>query len=330
VDDTTHRFERSDERFSRLCHEDGEDLAACRVLSPMDPLTVRAGAIRALIIGVVLVTAFAFFFVYPGHDPEPHGLPIVFVGDGPDADAALGAMRAGDRFDVERVDDEKAARDRILDRTSYGAIVLDGSAPKLLVSSAASFSVSELIRGLGEQSAPGRALEVEDVRQIDRDDPRGISINLVTLATSVPAILGALLMFTLAPGLPGRRKLALLGIFAVLGGLSSVLIVHVGIGAVPGNFIALWGVTSLAIFAIAAATGAIIHLVGPAGTGLSFAIFLMLGNPASGAAGAPELLPSPWSWGGQLLQPGAFATGLRNTAYFDGAHAERWLTVLVA
>ena len=41
------------------------------------------------------------------------------------------------------------------------------------------------------------------------------------------------------------------------------------------------------------------------------------------------MLPDPWSWGGQLLPPGAGGTGIRNTAYFDAADAAEWLTVLL-
>jgi hypothetical protein len=76
-------------------------------------------------------------------------------------------------------------------------------------------------------------------------------------------------------------------------------------------------------------SAAIIGAIGFPGVGLSFVIFLMLGNPGSGAASAPELLPEPWKTGGQLLPPGAAMTGLRNVAYFDGAQAWTWLTVLV-
>jgi hypothetical protein len=56
----------------------------------------------------------------------------------------------------------------------------------------------------------------------------------------------------------------------------------------------------------------------------------MLGNPASGAASAPQLLPDPWREGGQFLPAGAAGTALRNVAYFDGAALAKPLVVLVA
>jgi hypothetical protein len=45
---------------------------------------------------------------------------------------------------------------------------------------------------------------------------------------------------------------------------------------------------------------------------------MLIANPASGNASAPELLPSFWRYVSQLMPPGAGGTTLRNTAYFDG------------
>jgi hypothetical protein len=109
-----------------------------------------------------------------------------------------------------------------------------------------------------------------------------------------------------------------------------MLIVRVWIGVMPGNFLALAAVVALGVFALASASAAVIRWLGQPGIMLSFLVFLMLGNPASGAASAPELLPDPWREGGQLLPAGAGATGLRNVAYFDGAALAQPLAVLVA
>jgi hypothetical protein len=52
---------------------------------------------------------------------------------------------------------------------------------------------------------------------------------------------------------------------------------------------------------------------------LGAVLLFLLGNPISAVASAPELLPEPWGAIGQLLPPGAGATLLRSTAFFDGA-----------
>jgi MFS family permease len=283
----------------------------------VSPEHARA-VLRPVLIGTVLVTLFAFFFVYPTHDPEPNGLPVAVV-DGVD-------VQLGDGFDVVGVDDEAEAREAILDREAYGAF-LPGPPPQLLVASAASVPVAQALAAAAERG-PTPSVP-EDIRPVDEDDPRGVSINFVGLAVTITSILGALLLFNLAPTLPVSWRLASLALFSVLGGALAMLVVQVGIGVLPGSYFALAAVAALAIFAVASVSAAIIGAIGFPGVGLSFMLFLMLGNPGSGAASAPELLPEPWKTGGQFLPPGAAATGIRNVAYFDAAQAEMWLTVLV-
>lgn len=291
--------------------------------SPTDA-PLRA-AIRPLLIGIVLISMFAFFFVYPAHDPRPRELPIALVGSGPVIDSVEARMEHKG-FDPRRVKSVDDAREAILDREVYAAVApTDG---QVLVSSAASVPVSEIVRRLAE-SAPAE-LEVQDVRKVDADDPRGLSVNVAVLATTVPSILGAMLLVTMAPMIRGARRLAMLAALATLGGLASTLVLHELIGSIPGSFVAIWAVIALGIFAIAAASAAIIQLLGSPGVGLCFILFLMVGNPASGALGGRHLLPEPWRTGGQFLPPGAFGTGLRNTAYFDGAQLASWVGVLLA
>ncbi|HEY6887952.1 MAG TPA: hypothetical protein VI300_09240, partial [Solirubrobacter sp.] len=57
---------------------------------------------------------------------------------------------------------------------------------------------------------------------------------------------------------------------------------------------------------------------------------IFVGNPFSGVATSPELLPSGAGTLGQLLPPGAGGSLLRSTGYFDGAGAGGHLVVLVA
>ncbi len=269
--------------------------------------------VRPLVVGIVLVSLFTFFFVYPLHDPKPNDLPVGIFD-------ATGYGPSTEGYEVKQYPDEEAARQAILDREIYGA----SSAGKTLVSSAASFTVAQTLKEMAGDA------EVVDVRPVAKEDPRGLSINFTILPLSVTAILGALLLFQLAPAVTPPTRLAALTLFALVGGITSMLIAHVAIGAIPGPFLALAGLAALAIAAMATASSGLMQRLGPPGIGLSFLIFLMLGNPASGAASAPELLPDPWKDGGQFLPPGALGTGLRNVAYFDGAALTRPLLVLLA
>jgi hypothetical protein len=284
-------------------------------------------AVRAVAIGVILVALFVFFFVFPGHDPEPNHVPIAVTGPG--AAQVTAALDRGDAFDVRELSDPAAARQAILDREVYGALVT-GPSPRILVASAASPQVATIIEEAGRGASRAAQPAVEDVKPLDGDDPRGLAINLTTLPLSVTAILGTLLLANLAPRLRVAPRLAALAVFAVLGGLVTMLIVSLAIGALPGPYLALSGLAALAIAAIAIASSPLIRALGDAGVGLSFVIFLMLANPASGAASAPELLPDPWREGGAFLPSGAAATGTRNIAYFDGADLLMPLLVLLA
>ena len=277
--------------------------------------------------GVVLVALFSFFFVYPGHDPEPNGVPLGLVG--PAAERTAAELERDDRFDPKRYSDAAAARAAIEDREVYGAVI-SGPRPRLLIASAASPQVAQILQEAAGQVPGASKPPVEDVRPLDPDDPRGTTINLLAVPLAVTSILGAMLLFQMAPALPAGARLAVLTGFAVAGGLVAMLIVRVAIGALPGPFLALAALAALAIAAMAFAAAGIMSAVGGPGVLISFLLFLMLGNPASGAASAPELLPEPWATGGQFLPPGAAATGLRNVAYFDGAALAQPLLVLAA
>ena len=283
--------------------------------------------ILAVVAGLTLIGLFSFFVVYPGHNPQPNDLPVAVVGTHAQTQRAVAALQAqGDEFKVVHIADESAARDAIDDREVYGA-VLPGSS-RVLVATAASLPASQAISAAADH-AGGGSVKVVDVKPLVRNDPRNVTIVLTTIAVIVPSMLAAALAFFLLPALDGRRRLALLAAIALGGGLVAMLVVRVAMGALPGSLPALAGVTAAAIFALASWATVLMLRLGTPGILLSFLLFLMLANPASGAASAPQMLPGPWSWAGQLLPPGALATGLRNTAYFGAAHISKWLTVLL-
>jgi hypothetical protein len=292
---------------------------------------VQANVVRAVVIDLVLVVAFVFFFVFPGHDPKPRGVPVGVAGPQQavaPAAAALSRARGGEAFEVERFPGEDEARKAIVDREIYGAYL--PASGRALIATAASPQVAEGLRGAFAAAARARGggLQVEDLRPLDSDDPRGVSVNLTMLPLTVTGILSVLILAYLAPALDARRRFVAIVMFAVLGGLAAMAIVRVAIGALPGSFAALAAVAALALLAIATVSAGIIRFLSGPGVGLSFGLFLMLGNPASGAASAPELLPGFWQAIGPYLPPGALAGAIRNVAYFDGAGLARPLVVL--
>jgi hypothetical protein len=293
----------------------------------MPPLRTRAA--RLVAIAIAMQAMFVFFFVFPGHDPKPNGLPVAAVGPPPAVEALAGRLaRSPGDFDVRRYGSAAEARRAIRRRDAYGAFVLgpEGSFG-VLTAPAASFTVATLLTEIGRA---GGATRFEDLVPLDHDDPRGTTLNLLVLPIIVTSILAAIVAAELVPDVGGARRIGLVAIAAIGAALADLLIVKVWLGALPGSLPAEGAFIALAFVALGLTAGGILRLVGRPGIFLAFALFLMLGNPAAGLATAPELLPSPWKELGPLLPPGALGHALRNVAYFDANGLALPLVVLLA
>lgn len=267
---------------------------------------------------LVLQAALVLLFVVPARSPEPHGLPVGVVGPA----AAL----HGGGLDVHAYPDADAARIAIREREVYGALV--PAEGRVLVASAASPVVAQQLRELGARaaSAPAAAggsaagtaakgLPVEDVVPAASGDPRGAVLNLLFLPLMIAcfplaAVLGRM-------QLPRRKMLGLAAGFAVLSGLALSAMLQ-AMDALPGPYLAVSGVAALVVAAVGLTAAGLFRVLGPAGLGIAAVLFVVLGNPGSGNATAPELLPGFWRVAGQLLPPGAGGQALRDVAYFDG------------
>jgi hypothetical protein len=282
-------------------------------------------AFLKLAVGLVAVLAlFAAAFVLPSHKPEPHHVPFGLVGPSSVANA-LERKRPG-ALDIKQYASESEARHAILHREVYGALLVeDRGSQRLLIASAASAAVAQMLRAAAEQRG---TVEVEDVKPFVSEDPRGSTLNSLFLALIIASSI-AVLGLTSA-GLRGSKLIGAIALFAVLGGLTIAGLVAEGMGALPGSYLALSAVTALTILAVALPTAGLQGLLGQAGGALGGLFFVLLANPASGNASAPELLPGFWRAISQFMPPGAGGTSLRNTGYFDGNALLQPLLVLSA
>lgn len=131
-------------------------------------------------------------------------------------------------------------------------------------------------------------------------------------------IAGAVVTFL---GLRGLRAVTALVVSAALVGAVGAALTHSWLGVLTGNWWAEAGTFALSSLAVSAAVAGLAALVGYAGIGTVALVVMFLGNPFSGAASAPQLLPDPVGTIGQWLPPGASATLLRSVSFFDGAAA---------
>jgi len=113
-------------------------------------------------------------------------------------------------------------------------------------------------------------------------------------------------------------------------GVLAALVAQTWLDALAGDWLALAGAVALAVAAVAAPVAGLAARLGRAGIGAGAAVMMLVANPWSGIASAPELLPEPAGAIGQLLPTGAAGDLLRGVAYFDGAGTAGALVVLAA
>lgn len=260
-------------------------------------------------------------FAWPTSQLKPRHLPIAVVGPAGAADqlAAVLARAAGaDAFDVKALGSRDAAVAAIENREVYGAVVAAPTSAQMLVCSAASPIVAQMLTQVGSQlAAPsGAPPAVTDVVPLPEDDPRGA----IFAAGAFPLVIGGIAVgVALALRVPGRARRLLAGVgVAGTSGLARAAVQQYWFGALGGSYRANAGVYALAVSAMAAAVVGLHNLLGLPGLVLAAATILLLGNPLSAITSAPELLPDGWSLLGQLLPPGAGGTALRSTAFFHG------------
>ncbi|MBF6331692.1 hypothetical protein [Nocardia transvalensis] len=285
---------------------------------------------RALAVGLaaaVLQAVMLIAFAWPAANLEPRDLPIAVAGPQAGMVAEKMTQHDPDAFEIITVADEGAARTALEHRDAYGAIVTGGGQPQMLIASAASPVVAQLLTQAAQQMAGAAPAPVQDVVPADRHDPRGAGFGAMVLPLVMAGLAAGVLLSLLVPTVGGRA----LGLvtFAVAAGLLSMAIVQGWLELLPGAYLVQAAIAGLVSFAVAGTVVGLSAVLGRAGIGLAALLMLLIGNPFSAATSAPELLPEPWGALGQLLPPGAAATLLRSTAFFDNHAITTPLTVLL-
>jgi hypothetical protein len=264
----------------------------------------------AILIVPLVVAVVLTLFAWPNARLEPRDLPVGVAG--------APAPRA-EGIDVHRYAGATAARAAIEDREVYGAFVRTPQGPKVLIASAASPAVAQL---LTHAAADGGA-EVEDVVSAS---PRGGALASSVLPLVIAGILTGAAGLGLTRSGVGRAGLVVAG--SVLTGLAATAIVQGWLDVVEGDWVANAATLSLTVLAIGAAVAGLGAVFGKAGALVAALTMIFIGNPFSGVGTAPELLPEPAGGLGQLLPPGAGGNLLRSTGFFDGAGAGDHVMVL--
>jgi hypothetical protein len=286
-----------------------------------------------LVPALVLMLAFAFFYVGAFHEPTPHHVPLAVVG--PPAVAAQLNRLPGEPLDARRASSRSDALAQINDRKVYGAY--EAATNRLFVASAANRATAVALEETFNivAAAQGRpAVRVTDVKPLPRADPNGTAAFYAVIAWMFGGYIGSTLIGLIGSARSTSRKraaarLGALAELSVVGGILSVVMLRASFGAFSGHVVAMCAVGALTIFSSGAATAGIQAAAGPAGTGFVILVFVILGNSASGGPFARPLLPGLWRTVGGVLPPGASVDLSRSALFFGGSRIAGPILVLV-
>jgi hypothetical protein len=286
-----------------------------------------------LVPALVLMLAFAFFYVGAFHDPTPHHVPVAVVGP-PAVTAQLNRL-PGDPLDARQASSRSDALSQIDNREVYGAY--EAATNHLFVASAANRATAVALEATFDRIAAAErrpAARVTDVKPLPLKDPNGTAAFYAVIAWMFGGYIGATLIGLIGtPRSTSRRRAAArigaLAGFSVVGGILSVVMLRASFGVFSGHVFALCAIGVLTVFASGAATAGIQAAAGPVGTGLVILVFVILGNSASGGPFARPLLPGLWSTIGGVLPPGASVDLARSALFFGGSRIVGPVVVLV-
>ncbi|MFF7778128.1 DUF3533 domain-containing protein [Streptomyces tanashiensis] len=284
-----------------------------------------------LVVGVfALQLLFITSYVGALHNPKPTDVPFGVVAPQQQVATALAnrlEKLPGDPLDPRVVADEAEARDQVLNRDIDGALIVDpqGRTDTLLVASGGGKVLSATLEAMITEleAANQRLVRTVDVAPSSSQDFNGLSAFYLVIGWCVGGYICAAILAISAGSRPANReraiiRLGVLALYSTLGGLGGAIIVGPILGALPGSVAALWGLGTLVVFAVGAATLALQSVFGIVGIGLAILLIVIAGNPSAGGAFPLPMLPPFWRAIGPYLPPGAGTWAARSIAYFKG------------
>ncbi|KOG09627.1 MULTISPECIES: membrane protein [Streptomyces] len=300
-------------------------------MSLVDELKSAVTPRAALLVVGVFALQLLFITSYVGalHNPKPTDVPFGVVAPGQAATVLEDRLEElpGDPLDPRVVADEAEARDQILNRDIDGALIVDprGRTDTLLVASGGGKVLSATLEAMITklEAANQRLVRTVDVAPSSSQDFNGLSAFYLVIGWCVGGYICAAILAISAGSRPANReraiiRLGVLALYAALGGLGGAIIVGPILGALPGSIAALWGLGTLVVFAVGAATLALQSVFGIVGIGLAILLIVIAGNPSAGGAFPLPMLPPFWRAIGPYLPPGAGTWAARSIAYFKG------------
>jgi hypothetical protein len=299
-----------------------------------------SGPHRAALVVSLLVSLFAALFVTSYSlamgNPQPHDIPIGLVSDSVSPERLEASLQSatGTSFLVSSYPSADAAKAALEQQQIYAALVTEsGRAADLSISSASGASIAHVISAEATQvgTSLGEQLTVTDLNPLRPNDPSGLVLFYLALASTIIGFVGAIQTRVNASGMTIAGELAWDAGRAVLVGLVISLTTGPVFGFETFPFLPVWGVLAMTVFIAGAVYNFFRVIVGGKWALMpTWIIFILISNPSSGGAVAPELLPPFYEFMGRWMPTGATVRALRDLAYFPEAlHPEPYV-VLVA
>ncbi|MFI6422720.1 DUF3533 domain-containing protein [Streptomyces sp. NPDC050842] len=312
-------------------------------MSLVDELKSAVTPRAALLVVGVFALQLLFITSYVGalHHPKPTDVPFGVVAPPAVSTQLVGQLDQlpGAPLDPRAVTDEAEARNQILNRDIDGALLVDptGRTDTLLVASGGGTVLSSALETIltTVEATQQRTVRTVDVAPASPEDFDGLSAFYLVVGWCVGGYICAAILAISAGSRPANReraiiRLGVLALYAILGGLGGAIIVGPILGALPGSIAALWGLGTLVVFAVGAATLALQSVFGIVGIGLAILLIVVAGNPSAGGAFPLPMLPPFWKAIGPALPPGAGTWAARSIAYFKGNDMTSSMLVLSA
>lgn len=288
----------------------------------------------AIILGIpVIIGLMLWAFLGPSFASGPKDVPIAIAG--PDqvvtkiSEGARGTA-GDDAPELTTHESEEAVRDAIMHRDVVGGIVLGPQGATAYTASGNGAPYTAMIEGIaGTLEAQGMPVEYKDLAPTTPEDPQATGLAMLALPLAFGGIISAVLATLLFRGQKWAKLAVVTGI-AVLGGLVVTWMLHSVFGTLAGSFALEWLATSMGILATSMLTAGLAALIGILGIGIGAVLTLFVGNPLSGLATGPWLLPHIGALIGQWMPIGATGHLIRSLSYFDGQGAQHAWWVLIA
>lgn len=287
-------------------------------------------AVVLLVILTIAATAFAASYSLAFTDPTPHDVPVAVVGgaggDRAAYEEALAAVGPG-TYDVRAEPTRAAALEDMDHQRLLG--VIDLGDHQLVVSSASGAGVARALTEAAPELSrlAGHELTVVDRHPLPATDANATSLFYMALASVIIGFVGAMQINVHAKHLRLRDRVLWQVALAVVAPLAIVVMIGPVLGIVHLPLWQAWGVLFLTMLA-AGMVCSVAQIVFYRWALLPvWILFVLVGNPSSGGAVAPQLLPPFYEFIGRWLPAGAAVQALRTVTYFDDVPVEPLLVL---